>query len=206
MAKEGKAEIVIISDRSGSMGGIASDMEGGIKEFLKEQKEDNKGEINVTFTQFDDEYEVVFENKPIAEVEDITIRPRGGTALLDAIGKTISSVSERISELAEENQPERVLFIIITDGYENSSREYNKEQITDLISTNEETNGWDFTFLGANLDAIAEGGRIGVSASKSLNYAASSAGVQRMTRSISKYAKDYLATGDAEYDESDREE
>jgi len=201
MAKNTKAEIVIIMDRSGSMSNISKDMEGGIKEFINEQKQ-NKGEILVTYARFDDDYELVFENKPIEEVEEIVLSPRGMTALLDAIGKTISSVSERISDLSEDNQPERVLFVIITDGQENASKEYSREQIVDLISTNENTNGWDFTFLGANLDAISEGSSLGVRGGKSFNYVATAAGIKDMTRSLGKYATDYLATGEAEYEDN----
>jgi len=195
------AELVFIVDRSGSMSNIASDMEGAIKSVLKDQKEKHKGEIRVTFVRFDTEYEEVFSNTPIGEVEDISIKPRGGTALLDAMGRTINSFERRFSETDKKNRPKRVLFLIITDGEENSSREYLRDKVFGIIETIKRDHNWGFTFIGANQDAIAEGGHLGIGRSDSLNYDASHEGVRCMVQDVSSYTSSFLATGEANYDE-----
>ena len=199
--KKNKAELVFIVDRSGSMSDIASDMQGAIKSVLSDQKENYEGDINVTFVRFDTEYEEVFSERAIGDVsdEDIAIKARGGTALLDAMGKTINSFERRFSETDEEDRAERVLFLIITDGEENSSHEFSRDKVFGMIKTLERDHEWGFTFIGANQDAIQEGEKIGVSRSKSLNYSADSLGVQSMSRSVSDFTKSYLSTGEANY-------
>ena len=195
------AELVFIVDRSGSMNGIASDMEGAIKTVLSDQKKDHKGNINVTFVRFDSEYEEVFSGQDIKNVSDsdLKIQPRGSTALLDAMGKTINNFERRFSETDEKDRPKKVLFLIITDGQENSSKEYSRDKVFGMIKTIERDHKWGFTFIGANQDAIRSGSGIGVSKGKSFNYAADAVGVRNMSRSVSDFTSCYLSQGDASY-------
>jgi len=199
-------ELVFIVDRSGSMSGIASDMEGAIESVLKDQKKNHKGDIRVTFVRFDTDYEEVFSNKSIDEIEDkIAIKPRGMTALLDAMGKTINTFERRISETDEEDRPKRVLFLIITDGAENASNEYSREKVFGMIKTLERDHQWKFTFIGANQDAIAEGGNIGISRGDSLNFQATSKGVRDMSMNVTDYTTSYFSTGMASYEDVDED-
>ncbi len=199
--KKNKAELVFIVDRSGSMEGIASDMQGSIKSVLSDQKKDYKGEINVTFVRFDSKYEEMFSGTPIKDIseDDLKISPRGSTALLDAMGQTFSTFKTRFLETDKKDRPERVLFLIITDGQENSSKEYTRDKVFDTIKTLEKDYNWGFSFIGANQDAIKEGGNLGVRSGMSLTYGANAVGVQNMTRSVSDFTTCYLSTGNASY-------
>jgi len=196
--KKDLVELVFVVDRSGSMSSIASDMEGAIKSVIKDQNKLDK-EILVTFVRFDIEYEKVFNHIPIADIPEITIEARGMTALLDAMGKTINSFEREFSEKEKKERPEKVLFMIITDGEENSSKEFSKEKVFGMIETVKRDHGWDFTFIGANQDAIKEGGNLGISRGSSINYAASPAGVREMSKNLSFYATDYFSTGSASF-------
>jgi len=144
-----KAELVFITDRSGSMYSIASDMQGAIKKVISDQKENYKGDVDVTFVRFDTEYEEVFSGGPIGEVseKDLYIAPRGGTALLDAMGKTLNTFERRFSETDKKDRPEKVLFLIITDGGENASEEYSRDRVFGMIKTLERDHSWGFTFI-----------------------------------------------------------
>ena len=199
--KKSKAALVFIVDRSGSMCSIAKDMQGAITSVLSDQKENFKGDIDVTFVRFDTEYEEVFSARSIQDIseDDLKIKPRGGTALLDAMGQTLNTFERKFSESDKKDRPDKVLFLIITDGDENSSREYSKDRVMGMIKTLERDHEWGFTFIGANQDAIGEGGKIGVMRSKSLNYSADAIGVQNMSRSVSEFTASYLADGDASY-------
>jgi len=197
------AELVFIVDRSGSMSSIASDMEGTIESVMKEQKGVNEENLRVTFVRFDSEYEEVFSNTPVKDVEDIKINPRGMTALLDAMGKTVNTFKTRFLETEEKDRPEKVLFIIITDGQENASVEYKRSQVFDLIETMKKDYNWGFTFIGANQDAISEGSGVGIRAGDSLNFMSTSKGVRRMSDEVTCYATSYLRTGAASFNNMD---
>ena len=199
--KQGLAEIVLVLDRSGSMKKIASDMEGAIEEVLNKQKDTYHGDIQITFIRFDDQYEEVFHSKPIKEVKDIKLEPRNMTALLDAIGRTINNVGQRFSNVDENDRPERVLFIIITDGLENSSHKFSRKQVFEMIDHQRNNYNWEFTFIGANQDAIQEGGRMGIHRGSSLSYVSSRDGVISMSRSLGEYTSDFLSNGRASYDD-----
>jgi hypothetical protein len=186
-------------DRSGSMSGIAQDMEGAMKEVIQKQK-DRDGDVLVTFVRFDNEYEEVFSEKNISEIDGFNLEPRSSTALLDAIGKTVNTVERRFNQKDEADQPERVLFVIVTDGGENSSREFTRPQIFEMIEKVKRDQDWGFTFIGANQDAIGTGGGLGISRGSSVNYVASQAGVRSMSKSVSGYVTDFLETGEASYD------
>lgn len=161
--------IVIVLDRSGSMQAVKTDTEGGLRAFLAEQA-DVPGETRVTLRQFDSQHDTVFENVPLADVPDFQLKPRGMTALLDAIGTTISTVAEQVAAMAEDVRPSEVIVVILTDGHENASTEWKLPQVKSLISARQD-GGWTFVFLGADQDAISVGGSMGIRAETSIAYA-----------------------------------
>ena len=186
-------DIVIVLDRSGSMASIKDDAEGGFNSFIKEQKE-QEGNVKVTLVQFDNEYEIVYERKNIDEVESLNIKPRNTTALLDAVGNTINILSQRLDELDEKEKPEGVIFVIITDGHENSSKEFVNNQIKDLINKKENEEKWEFVFIGADKESFDDAKNIGIKHASTMTYSADSIGV--------KYAFDTLSKGTSSYRES----
>jgi Mg-chelatase subunit ChlD len=175
--------LVLVVDRSGSMQSIRSDMEGGIKVLIEEQAME-PGECLITLAQFDTEYEILFQAIPAAEVGQYRLVPRGGTALLDAIGRTIGEVTGTIEAQTVDRRPDHVVFAVVTDGLENSSREWSREKVMAAVKERSDA-GWHFSFLGANQDAIQEGGNLGVSPAAAMTYEASSAGVRGAMTSLS---------------------
>ena len=163
-------DLTILLDRSGSMATIKEDMEGGLNQYLKDQ-EDIVGRMTVTFYQFDDEYEKVFENRDIEDVPDLKLVPRGSTALLDSAFKSITETKERINARSEDLRPNNIIFLIITDGEENSSKEVNHSQLKSLIETQIKS-GWNFIYLGANQDAFAEARSMGIPVLNTMAYSA----------------------------------
>ena len=162
-------DITIVLDRSGSMNAMRRDAIDSFNGFVKEQR-GVPGQASVTLVQFDHEYEPVFEGCPLEEVPDLThaaYRPRGRTALFDAIGRTILCTERRLED--QPSSPKLVVFVILTDGLENASREYRRHTIFDMISERESEGGWRFAFLGADQDAITEGGRMGICDRRSLS-------------------------------------
>jgi len=192
-------------DRSGSMTGIASDMEGAMKEVIQKQKE-RDGDVLVTYVRFDTEYEEVFSQKSIQDIDGFKLEPRNMTALLDAIGKTVNNVERRFNQKDEEDQPERVLFVIVTDGGENASKEFSRPQVFEMIEKVKRDHEWGFTFIGANQDSIGTGNSLGISRGSSVNFVASQAGVRSMSKGVSCYVDDFLETGQASYDSESIEE
>ena len=194
MPNDNLTEIACIVDRSGSMSTIRDDAIGGFNQFLEEQKV-VPGEANVTRVIFDDQYEIIDNNVPIKDVAPFTTDtyvPRGWTALLDAIGKTINTIRERIANTPEEEKPSKVMVAILTDGEENCSTEFKtKKEIFDLIKECKESGNWEFLYLGANQDAIREGQNYGISAKMSMNFAASASGVRGAYKSMSDTATKY---------------
>jgi len=180
-------EIAFILDRSGSMQSLTEAAISGFNSFLKEQQE-AEGEARLTLTLFDDEFLYPADALPISEVIGLDTRtyvPRGCTALLDAIGKTIKKVDERLQHLKDEDKPANVVFAIFTDGYENSSLDYTWKDIAKMIREYREK-GWEFLFLGANQDAIATASQLNIEAHNSATVAASAMGMTSSTRSISR--------------------
>jgi len=181
--KQEETEIIIVLDRSGSMSSIGQATVDGFNEFLLEQK-GAKGKAFVTLVQFDDRYQVDYKNVPVKNVEDLIYRetflPRGMTALHDAIGKTILDVDTKRD----------VVFVIITDGHENASKEFNNEKVLELIN-GKTTEGWNFIYLGANQDAIKAGQNIGIKAGNSLTYGATLKGTTQAFQSMSYNTSHY---------------
>ena len=163
-------ELVFILDRSGSMGGLESDTIGGYNSMLSKQKKEKTGKVSVTTVLFDDQYELLYNQVPIEKVSPMTEEEyyvRGSTALLDAIGKTVMQVK---ANQDKKEIKDKVLFVIITDGMENASREYRVEQIKKLIEERKEKNNWEFLFLGANIDAIGAAKDIGIDSSRAVRF------------------------------------
>lgn len=201
-------QIIVVLDRSGSMELIKNDTIGGFNTFLEEQKK-IKGKAKMSLILFDDQYEVVFVNKDIKEVkklDDNTFVPRGWTALLDAVGKTINENHGLINSKKGKDKPEKVVFVIITDGQENNSKEYTKESVFKMINEMKTNENWKFMFLGANQDAINEAGQYGIDAGSSLTYSADSKGVQSSYNAMSDKISSYRSTGNLEnFSDEDRE-
>ena len=163
-------ELVFILDRSGSMGGLESDTIGGYNSMLSKQKKEKTGKVSVTTVLFDDQYELLYNQVPIEKVSPMTEEEyyvRGSTALLDAIGKTVMQVK---ANQDKKEIKDKVLFVIITDGMENASREYRADQIKKLIEERKEKNNWEFLFLGANIDAIGAAQNLGIDSSRAVRF------------------------------------
>jgi len=193
--KKGLSEIICIIDKSGSMSSIKSDAIGGFNTFLKEQQA-LKGEATLTLVQFDTSYEIVYENEPIQNVKPITeetYRPRGMTALLDAVAKTIDNVGRRLSNTPEKNRPEKVIVSILTDGEENSSRKFNLKDVKDRISTQKNIYKWEFIYLGANQDAFAEATKLGIASIDTIQFDADAIGIRKAYNDMSQTTLSYRA-------------
>lgn len=175
MKKNKKLDIVFLLDRSGSMSGVENDTIGGYNSYIEKQKGNN---VYVTTILFDNEYQILNERKHIKEIERLTKKEyfvRGTTALYDAIGKTI----RRLDDV----KTDKVLFVITTDGYENASKEFNKQQVKELIQGHKD---WEFIYIGANIDSYAEGSSIGIRKSNISNYIQDEVGIDILYNSISK--------------------
>ena len=170
--KKDSTELVFILDRSGSMSGLEKETIGGFNSMLKKQKKE-KGEAKVTTVLFDNEYELLHNHLDIKEVNNITDNDyyvRGSTALLDAVGKAINNMINVQKKLSDKEQAENVMFIITTDGMENSSREYTYKKISRMIEHQKEKYGWEFIFLGANIDAVEVASRFGINEDRAVNF------------------------------------
>ena len=178
-----ETELVFIIDKSGSMHHLSNDTIGSFNSVIDEQKNsDKKGDVYVTTVMFNNQHNKTHDRKNIKEIEHITEKDytaQGSTALLDAVGDTINELSGN-----EEIKNHKFMFVIITDGYENSSKEYTTEQIKKLIESKKADN-WDFIFLGANIDAVKAAGDIGISSKFARNFDASSSGLQSTYNCIS---------------------
>jgi uncharacterized protein YegL len=173
-------ELVFILDRSGSMAGLESDTIGGYNAMLKKQK-DEEDEAIVTTVLFDDQYQLLHDRINIKGVSLITEKDyfvRGTTALLDAIGRTIQKIANAHRHTMEDQRPDKTIFVITTDGMENASREYTYEKIKSMVELEKEKYGWEFIFLGANIDAISTAARFGIKADRAANYNADSEGTK----------------------------
>jgi hypothetical protein len=177
-------DLTIILDRSGSMVDIKDDMEGGLREHIEDQKKEKGVDIKVSYCTFDDTHEVHFTAKNIADVktEELILTPRGSTALLDTVGRMIVETKARIDALPADQKPIKVSFMIITDGHENASKEYNRDKLKELVEERKNQDKWEFIFLGANIDAFSTGSALGFTSN--VNYKTTSAGTKGMFKAM----------------------
>ncbi|MBR2822935.1 MAG: VWA domain-containing protein [Clostridia bacterium] len=171
-------ELVMILDRSGSMGGLESDTIGGYNSMLRKQR-DTEGEVLVSTVLFDGESEVLYDRIPLRDMPQMTEKEYcvgGCTALLDAIGGAIHHIGNVHKYAREEDRPEKTIFVITTDGMENASRRYSYEKVKQMVERQKEKYGWEFLFLGANIDAIETAGRFGIAPDRAANYNSDSMG------------------------------
>ena len=176
--RKNTTEIVFILDRSGSMGGLEADTIGGYNSLIKKQK-NKEGNVIISTILFDDVQEVLHDREDLTKIKPITDREyyvRGCTALLDAIGGAIHHIGNIHKYAREEDRPEKTLFIITTDGMENSSQRYSYEKVKRMVERQKQKYGWEFLFLGANMDAIEVAGRFGIEANRAVNYECDSKG------------------------------
>lgn len=170
--KKGLTEIVFILDRSGSMRGLETDTVGGFNSMIAKQKKE-EGDALVSTVIFDHVSEVIHDRVPLNEVPEMTENDysvRGSTALIDAIGDAVKHVSHVHKYIRDEDVPERTLFVITTDGMENSSRKYSADQVREMIRKQTEKKGWEFIFLGSNIDAVKTAAGLGISEDRAVNY------------------------------------
>ena len=177
--KKNLTEIVFILDRSGSMGGLEADTIGGFNAMLERQKK-AEGEALLSTLLFSNETELLHDREDIKRVAPLSARDYrvgGSTALLDAIGGAIRHIGELHRRASEDERPNHTLFVITTDGQENASRRYGYAELRRLIERQKETYGWEFLFLGANMDAVAAASRFGIDADRAVRYNCDSAGI-----------------------------
>jgi len=177
--KSNLTELVFILDRSGSMAGLETDTIGGFNSVLDKQKKE-EGDALVTTVLFDHDYELLHDRINIKNLEGISAKEyyvRGTTALLDAMGRTINYIGNAISDTAKEDRPDKVVFVIITDGMENSSQEFSKDKVKAMIEKQKKEYSWEFVFLGANMDAIKTAADFGIDEDRASNFCADSQGI-----------------------------
>jgi hypothetical protein len=204
----GVTHITVVLDSSGSMDAVAEDTIGGFNRFLADQQHADCP-ATITLVLFDGTREVVYTRKPVAEAPRLTretYHTGGGTALLDAIGDSIAEAAREIKALPEQERPAKIIFVILTDGQENSSGEYTRDQVFKTIRERQEQHGWQFVFLGANQDAILEGGKFGIDAGNSLTFEPTGEGAQSAFNSASKFVQTFatLAGPPPSFSDADR--
>lgn len=178
--RQGLTELVFILDRSGSMSGLESDTVGGYNAMLEKQKKED-GQAYISTVLFDDRQEVIHDRVSLESVKPMTDKEyfvRGCTALLDAIGGAVHHIGTIHKYAREEDRPEKTVFVIITDGMENASRMYTYDKVRKMVEHQKEKFGWEFLFLGANMDAVKVAGRFGIKADCAVEYECDSEGVQ----------------------------
>lgn len=176
--KKGLTELVFILDRSGSMNGLENDTIGGFNSMIGKQKAED-GECYVSTVLFDDVSEVIHDRVSLTDIPKMTEKDyfvRGCTALIDAIGGAIKHIGNVHKYAREEDVPEHTVFIITTDGYENASHKYSSDEVKEMIKRQKEKYGWEFIFLGANIDAVQTAANLGISEDRAVNYHADSEG------------------------------
>lgn len=199
--KENLTELIYILDMSGSMNPLKNDTIGGFNSMIEEQK-NAPGEAYVTTVLFNHCYEVLHDHVNINEVEEMnesTYIPMGATAMNDAIGFTIDNIGKRLAETPEEERPSKVIVTIVTDGYENASKEYSLATVKEKITTQREVYNWMFVFLGANIDTMKTTEDLGIDARFAKTYTASGVGTQSVYKSVSKLSSGARGVSEAEW-------
>lgn len=212
MTDNNYTHIAVVLDRSGSMASIKSDMDGAFNSLIEDQRK-VEGRATVSLVQFDDTVETVYSFLHLSEVPKLDLQPRGLTALLDALGRTINETGVALRDMPEATRPGKVIFVVITDGLENRSREFTRDTVRRLIERQRSEFSWEFLYLGANQNAIQEGAKYGFLADQSIAYAASSHGTQSVVGSTSGLLKSYrgataqgIATAGIGYSDEDRQD
>lgn len=215
MPRPDYTDITLVLDRSGSMSSVRDATIESFNGFLESQKA-GAGVATFNLIQFDDQYELHYAVRPIAETPPLdrkTYKPRGSTALLDAIGRTIEETGQRYAGMAEQDRPCVVVFVTLTDGFENSSTRFTVARINEMIAHQRDVYGWQFVFLAANQDAIATAAGMGIGAGQALTFAASTNGVRGTFDAMSSKMhklRSARAAGSAsaafEFDDQDRAE
>jgi len=189
-------ELVFILDKSGSMSGLESDTIGGYNAMLNKQQEE-PGEAIVTTVLFDNNYELLHDRINIHGIRPITEKEyfvEGSTALLDAIGKTIHKTSNAQRHTLEAQRADKVMFVITTDGMENASCEYTYEKIKEMVEHQKEKYGWEFIFMGANIEAVSTAAKFGIDADRAANYNADGKGTRLNYKAISHVVSELRAS------------
>jgi hypothetical protein len=189
--------LYFLLDRSGSMVSLREDTIGGFDTFIAEQRT-APGRCRVTLAQFDNEYDEVYADRDIATVPSLVLVPRGSTALLDALGRLVVTAGERLAALPEQDRPGSVIVGVMTDGYENASRDWTHDRIKALIEQQSTEYGWQFLYLGADQDAIEEGAKMGFAAGKSMRYSRGKArdAIGHLSKNVGSY-REAVASGAA---------
>ena len=186
--KNGITELVFILDRSGSMSGLESDTIGGFNAMIDKQKKQD-GECYVSTVLFDNVSEVLHDRVKLTDIKPMTDREytvRGCTALIDAIGGAIHHIGNVHKYARREDVPEHTVFVITTDGMENASRKYTSDQVKAMIERQKEQYGWEFLFIGANIDAVETAAQYGISKDRAVNYNADEVGTKILYEAVSK--------------------
>ena len=194
--KKNLTELVFILDRSGSMAGLEKDTIGGFNAMIQKQKAE-AGEAYISTVLFDTRCEVIHDRVALDAVPMLTEKEyyvRGCTALLDAVGGAIHHIGNIHKYAREEDRPEKTLFVITTDGMENASRRYSYEKVKEMITRQHETYGWEFLFLGANIDAAREAARFGIHADRAANYHADSKGTEVIYEAVCETVRNFRAS------------
>ena len=193
--KKNLTELVFILDRSGSMAGLEKDTIGGFNAMIDKQRRE-EGEALISTVLFDNISEVIHDRVTLANIPLLTEKEyyvRGCTALLDAVGGAIHHIGNVHKYAREEDRPEKTLFVITTDGMENASRRYSYEKVREMITRQKEKHGWEFLFLGANIDAAREAARFGIGADYAANYHADHQGTEVIYEAVSATVSDFRA-------------
>lgn len=199
MTKENFTSINVIIDASGSMQNLITDTIGSFNGFLKEQQA-FPGEAIFTLCTFNTRSNIVHDSVKISDVPSLNVKtyaPMGGTALLDAMGSTMISVGNKLAAMPEEERPSKVIFLIITDGHENSSKEFTAAQIKSMVEHQKDVYSWEFVFMGANIDAISAGTNLGISMQNSVSYDSTSAGTRSLYKGLSNNLSSYRSSGNS---------
>ena len=195
--KKNLTELVFILDKSGSMSGLEKDTIGGFNSLLEQQRKVD-GECVITTVLFENRYELLHDRIDIRAVQPITGKEYfvgGSTALLDAIGRTIHKIDTAQKNTTEDYRAEKVMFVIITDGEENASRHFSSAQIRQMIQHQKERYGWEFIFLGANIDAVETAGRFGIDADRAVDYVPDGEGTELNFRMMSETVATFRECG-----------
>ena len=180
--------LLIVLDRSGSMSGIQQEMQNGLQTLIDEQAKE-PGLLTVDLVQFDNVIEAVYVMQDAKSVQ-VSLEPRGGTALYDALGTAINGFSKSIGDLPQHARPSKVTLVAVTDGAENSSQEYDLATVRQLVRQKQEHESWETVFLGANQDAVLSGQRLGFQSDASMTFETNAGGVQAMAESTSRFIRD----------------